>query len=197
MHACWTLFSKFISFLNIFLQGKKIFSYKYHEIFIHKCHYIFNSIIDPKINRAVMTLQASLWWKGIYSRFGTSSIHRCPFSLKIVLTISKTMISLSSDPYSVPERNGSCFTLWGIAIMHSHWDRKPIRVLRHALGLLSTCKEKDKNKRQPGGRLGPASSTRHWDVSPTHRKETYSIKNSLETENRRAEKEKSDGVGCQ
>lgn len=31
-------------------------------------------------------------------------------------------------------------------------------------------------------------------MSPTHRKETYSIKNSLETENRRAEKEKSDGA---
>lgn len=95
---------------------------------------------------------------------------------------------------SVPKRNGSCFTLWGIAIMQSDWDWEPIRVLHHALGLFPTCVKKDKNKRQPGGHLGPTSSTRHWDVSPTHRKETYSIKNSLETENRRAEKEKSDGA---
>ncbi len=93
--------------------------------------------------------------------------------------------------YSVPKRNGSCFTLWGIAIMQSHRDREPIRARRHALGLFHSCQEMDKNKRQPGGHLGPASSTRHWDVSPTHRKETYSIKNSLE---RTGEEEKSDGA---
>jgi len=71
------------------------------------------------------------------------------------------MISLSIDPslYSVPKRNASCLTLWDIAIMQSHWDWEPIRVLHHALGLFPTCEKKDKNKRQPCGHLGPASSS--------------------------------------